>query len=110
MRKLRRYREGSPDALYVLYKPSFVSLGVMSLASPRAAPLATDGLFNFRDPIPFAASPIASPLAPSKSLKQEAEVFDSFPKSYITRLPIVPLQPPPLTPSFAYGAPRLGYP
>ena len=56
----------------------------MSLASALAADdrpaLATDGLFNFRDPIPFAASPIASPLAPSKSLKQEAEARIAVPR------------------------------
>ena len=36
----------------------------------------------------------------------ECEVLDSFPKSYITRLPLVPLQPPPLQ---LLGAPRLGF-
>ena len=42
---------------------------------------------------------------PSKS-KAATQVFNSFPKSYIIRLPLVPLQPPPLQ---LLGAPRLGF-
>ena len=32
----------------------------------------------------------------AQTLADVIQVFDSFPKSYITRPPLVPLQPPPL--------------
>ena len=44
--------------------------------------------------------------AARKKQEEEAKVCSSYSKSYITRPPLVPLQPPPLQ---LLGAPRLGF-